>query len=127
MLYIVCLYHCMYVCSMLIKDQPINQSINQSFICYNIIELTCLLTEGSSRNGVVMVGVGGGWTVLVIGVWLTTYCRCRPNTSNRCDKTIRDMHIRSSVELVSISWRDTDDDVQHYTVASPCTRDAVIS
>jgi len=26
MLYIVCLYHCMYVCYMFIKDQSINQS-----------------------------------------------------------------------------------------------------
>ena len=30
MLYIVCLYHCMYVCYMFIKDRSIKQSNNQS-------------------------------------------------------------------------------------------------
>jgi len=60
--------------------------------------------EGLRRNAVVIVGVGGAWTVLVIGFWVMSCCRHRPSTGNKADTGRRDR--TSSVELVSVSWRD---------------------
>jgi len=64
------------------------------------------LADGLSLVAIVSVVVGGGWTALAVCFWLTLLCHHRLTTSSK--KTTRKdaADSKSSVELVSISWRD---------------------
>lgn len=65
------------------------------------------IAEGLPQVAVITVTVGGGWTMLVVGFWVMMCCHNRLTTFNKTTSSrTRRQESRSSVELVSISWRN---------------------
>jgi len=68
------------------------------------------LADGMCRLAVVIVTVGGAWTLLALGFWISVSLQHRlrrtsTKTATRHDDTASN---KSSVQLVAVSWADAD-------------------
>jgi len=79
------------------------------------------LADGLPLIAVIIVVVGGAWTLLALGFWVTTCFHYRLSTSNKSTKRL---NRKSSVELVAVSWRDDSlqttslDSIHYYNCAT---------